>query len=83
MRLKLHRHFWFKGNFDAIVGGLHVLRRFYGLTYVQWPLSRGSPLTAVANRDVVNYVRLLAGETKSERATTACLRKTAEAVIAI
>ena len=34
-------------------------------------------------RDVVNYVRLLAGETKSERAATACLRKTAEAVIAI
>ena len=34
-------------------------------------------------RDVVNYVRLLAGEAKSERATTACLRKAAETVIAI
>ena len=50
--------------------------------------SIGSPSALLLNqlpttRDVVNYVRFLAGEAKSERATTACLRKAAEAVIAI
>ena len=35
------------------------------------------------SRDVVNYVRLLAGKTKSERATSACLSATAKAVIRI
>ena len=35
------------------------------------------------NRDVVNYVRLLAGGTKSEGRVTACIREAAEAVIAM
>ena len=35
------------------------------------------------NRDVVNYVRLLAGDRKSERTVTACLREAAEAVVAM
>ena len=35
------------------------------------------------NRDVVNYVRLLAGDIKSERTVTKCLREAAEAVIAM
>ena len=50
--------------------------------------SIGSPRALALNqlpttRDVVNCVRLLAGEAKNERATIACLRKAAEAVIAI
>ena len=50
--------------------------------------SIGSPSALPLNqlpttRDVVNYVRLLEGEAKSERATTACLHKAAEAVVAV
>ena len=37
--------------------------------------------TRPTSRDVVNYVRLLAGKTKSERATATCLSTSAKAVI--